>query len=167
MNIYFEGIPMGIKLFFTNLFILILLDCTAQNSAPKKVVNRSSTQAHPKMGLQEYIYSDKMVLPKVPTISEEVVQMALGFMGTPAPHFITDAEFARLDPREVQLQPMSREYLAVCLDILDCVGFVETVIAIAQTHHIKSPSFALFKQSIRQLRYRNGASIRSRKLEHS
>jgi hypothetical protein len=78
------------------------------------------------MSDQEYIFQDKMALPKVPTMAEEIVQVALSFMGTRAPHFITDAEFAKIDPRDVQLQPISREYLAVSLDLMDCVGFVET-----------------------------------------
>jgi hypothetical protein len=134
--------------------LIIFLVCLhivsfGQNSKPKK------KPVH-QMSDQEYIFQDKMELPKVPTMAEEIVQVALSFMGTRAPHFITDAEFARIDPREVELQPISREYLAVSLDLMDCVGFVETVIGVAQAHRAKVPTYSLFRNNIRQMRYRNG-----------
>lgn len=138
---------------------LIISSINAQNSTTKKKPTRQLSE-------QEYICLDKLDLPKVETMSEEIVQVALSFMGTRAPHFITDAEFARIDPREVQLQPISREYLAVSLDLMDCVGFVESVIGIAQMRRSKVRTFANFKQYIRQMRYRNGNVTYSDRLHY-
>ena len=81
-------------------------------------------------------------LRKLPTLSARNAAVAQSFMKTPYIHGT--------------LERPDSEQLVINLRELDCWTYVENSLALALTSMSEEPSFALFAEKVRQLRYHNG-----------
>jgi hypothetical protein len=76
-------------------------------------------------------------------------------MGTPVPKLVTNTELLA-NPDAIELQGNFSEEFVVNLKIMDCQGFIENALAVAQTRMSKTTDYETFKTHLRELRYRNG-----------
>lgn len=135
-------LPLSIMLIFNT------VETFSQRSAPPVKKKAPAVPTH------QDIFNEKMALPKPLSMAEGVVAFGLTFKGNAYPKSRIDTT-KRADGT-VKLQPISKEVLVVNLKIFDCVTFVESMIALAETRRSKTPNFDVFKQKIAHIRYRNG-----------
>jgi hypothetical protein len=104
--------------------------------------------------VHQQIFETKMhmQLPLNPNIVSSVVTIGKSFLGTPYVYFTLDSNHRS----KTILKPMSKEVLVVNLKQLDCVTFVENMVALSQTRLDKNNSFENYKKKLQNLRYRNG-----------
>lgn len=116
------------KLFLFILLISLYSIVSAQNYTPKdqEIFN-------------EYI--KEFALQKEGPTSQLIINTALHFLGTP---YVAHT---------LEIEP---EQLIVNLREFDCTTFVESVIALTLTLKEQSPSFELFMEHLKNLRYRSG-----------
>ena len=137
---------MKIQALFT-LFFIPVFSLFAQTKKAKTVVAKTPTH--------QEVFTAKMTMPKQATMPKAVVEFGMSFLNSVYPKSHIDT--SRRTNGSVKLQPISQEVLVVNLRLFDCVTFVENMIALAQTHRDKTPTFDVFKEKIKTIRYRNGA----------
>ena len=114
-----------------SLFLYILFSCsvTAQTSICKN-----------KQIFDSYLQKTNYIKKGSPDSS--LIQTALFFLDTPY--------------KGQTLEGNKEEQLAVNLQSLDCMTFVETCMALTRTIHSDNPDFETFKNELQTIRYRNG-----------
>ena len=130
-----------------SLFFLMLILGIATISAQKAIVKKSTLPTHLE------VFTAKMQLTKPKTMAEGVLMFGQTFKGNAYPK--SNIDTTRSPAGKVKLQPISEEVLVVNLRLFDCVTFVESMIALTQTKMNANPNFALFKQNLAKIRYRN------------
>jgi Protein of unknown function (DUF1460) len=137
---------MKIQLFgFFAFFLAISLDAHSQKA--KSSVAKTLTH--------EEVFSAKMEMPRQITLTKSVVEFGKSFLNSVYPK-------SHISPRQrvngkVKLQPISEEVLSINLRLFDCVTFAENMIALAETQHSGNPDYDVFKDKLRNIRYRDGA----------
>jgi hypothetical protein len=136
---------MKFRIIFT-LLILTALSLSAQSKKVKEAVVK-------KLSHQE-VFTSKMKMAKQATMAKSVVEFGMSFLNSVYPKSHIDT--SRRSDGTVKLQPISQEVLVVNLRLFDCVTFVESMISLSQTHRVANPTFDVFKEKLKHLRYRNG-----------
>lgn len=139
---FVKVIPLSILLFLNG------MDISAQKKAPVSKPKSVKATTH------QDIFNEKMTLAQARNMAEGVLLFGQSFIGNAYPKSNIDTT-KRADGK-IKLQLYSKEVLVVNLKIFDCVTFIESMIALTQTRHSKTPNYETFKNNIRRIRYRNG-----------
>lgn len=138
---------------FSFLFLSVFSFCIHANAqTPKKTVPT-----------HEQVFWSKMSMPKQKTMTEDMLMFGRSFIGNkyPQPNYAPTKSDGT-----VRLQPYAQEVLVTNLRIFDCVTFVESLIALVQTHKEAKPNFSMYKNNLKAVRYRNGQIDYAEKLHY-
>jgi Protein of unknown function (DUF1460) len=136
----------------TIITLFITISISAQSKKAKFVSAKTETSTTP---THQEIFSAKMDMPIQATLTKSVVEFGKSFLNSVYPK-------SHISPKKivngkVKLQPISEEVLAINLRLFDCVTFAENMIALAETQHSGNPDYDVFKEKLRNIRYRDGA----------
>jgi hypothetical protein len=131
-------------------FILFILLINTSNGAAQRKVT-----AKPKLLSHQEVFAQKMLMPIPPSVTEGILQFGKSFLGNAYPK--SNIDTTRRSNGAVKLQPIGKEVLVVNLRLFDCVTFVENMVALTQTRRHQTPNFEVFKQYLKNIRYRDGA----------
>jgi hypothetical protein len=136
----------------TIISLFLTISISAQNKKAKFVSAKTETSSTP---THQEIFLAKMDMPIQATLTKSVVEFGKSFLNSVYPK-------SHISPKKivngkVKLQPISEEVLAINLRLFDCVTFAENMIALAETQHSGNPDYDVFKDKLRNIRYRDGA----------